>query len=567
MRITNLEIENFRGIKNANISFPMDTRLVCLIGAGDSTKSTVLKAIEWILWPSWNLAANDNDFYACDTSSSIVLRGTFTEIPAKLLSEEKFGLYLRRSNVSLSDDCVDDPNDNEPKCLTVQLTINESLEPKWEVVCNRKEPRNISNQDRKLLSVGNIGGNCAKDMVWGKFSVLQKFAEAKGILRDGNIRALRDAASGADFSKLDIIGEKLIEVSRLYGIDDISSIQNRMLLQNGSLSTSVGLFDGEIPLNQRGTGSQRLLSMGLNIQANNSNVILLIDEVESGLEPYRLRNLLNELKRNHHSASQVIMTTHSPVAVAECTIDDVHIVQSINGKTKISRLKSDEKNVNDTIQAQLRKNAEAFLSKRLILCEGKTEIGFIRALDSFLADDKKIRIACKGVHTADGEGSSIFKCAEIFHGCGYKICLLMDSDRECENKNKDEIKSLGIEIFDWDSQNSFEDQIFFDVNTDIAEKMLKIAVDEKGLDSVKFQLSINGIQSEVTIDGKITPKMDQITKRKIGNIAKKESWFKRIDLGESVGNIIFSHWDDLQPESRLKKVVDDLIKWVTSNDG
>jgi predicted ATP-dependent endonuclease of OLD family len=43
MKITNLEIQNFRGIKESNISFPCDTRLICLIGGGDSTKSTLLR--------------------------------------------------------------------------------------------------------------------------------------------------------------------------------------------------------------------------------------------------------------------------------------------------------------------------------------------------------------------------------------------------------------------------------------------------------------------------------------------------------------------------------------------
>ena len=84
MRITNLEIANFKGIKNAFITFPKDSRVVCLIGAGDSTKSTILQAIEWILWPSWNLPASDSDFFECDTTAPIVLRGTFTELPIKL---------------------------------------------------------------------------------------------------------------------------------------------------------------------------------------------------------------------------------------------------------------------------------------------------------------------------------------------------------------------------------------------------------------------------------------------------------------------------------------------------
>ena len=55
MFITNLEIEHFRGIQKGNIVFPLDSRVICMIGAGDSTKSTILKAIEWVFWPSWNL--------------------------------------------------------------------------------------------------------------------------------------------------------------------------------------------------------------------------------------------------------------------------------------------------------------------------------------------------------------------------------------------------------------------------------------------------------------------------------------------------------------------------------
>ena len=91
MFVTNLEIEHFRGIQKGNISFSLDSRVICMIGAGDSTKSTVIKAIEWVFWPSWNLIACDNDFYGCDTSVPIIIRGTFKEIPSQLITEEKFG--------------------------------------------------------------------------------------------------------------------------------------------------------------------------------------------------------------------------------------------------------------------------------------------------------------------------------------------------------------------------------------------------------------------------------------------------------------------------------------------
>lgn len=312
MFITNLEIEHFRGIQKGNIIFPLDSRVICMIGAGDSTKTTILKAIEWVSWPSWNLIVCDNDFYECDTSTPIIIRGTFKEIPSKLIAEDKFGLYLRKPHV-LINPCIDDePEDAGDFCLTIQLTIDSTLEPKWEVVCNRKDARQISHSDRKLLSVATVGNNCSKDMIWGKYSVLQKYADAKGILHDAHTTALREVASHADLNALDDISETLISVGQQYGVGFESEIKNKMLIQNGSFSSSIGLFDGDTPLNQKGNGSQRLLSMGLNIRASAGNTLLLIDEVESGLEPYRLRSLLNEFRTTRTTYVEILpKRTHS----------------------------------------------------------------------------------------------------------------------------------------------------------------------------------------------------------------------------------------------------------------
>lgn len=568
MFITNLEIFNFRGIKASNISFPLDSRVICMIGAGDSTKSTILKAIEWIFWPSWNLIACDNDFYHCDTSNPIVLRGTFTEIPAKLISEDKFGLYLRRPNTALNAGINDEPETGKLFCLTIQLTIDHSLEPKWEVVCNRKEARQISHSDRKLLAVASIGNNCSKDMVWGKYSVLQKYADAKGILHDAHTTALREVASHADLHKLDDVGETMVTIGKQYGVGFESDIKSKLIIQNGAFSSSVGLFDGNTPLNQKGSGSQRLLSMGLNIQASAGNALLIIDEIEIGLEPYRLRSLVNDFRMTHTTSGQVIMTTHSPIAVAECTIGELLVVQSKDGQTNVFQLKSEDPATNATIQSQIRKNAEAFLCKRIIVCEGKTEIGFIRALDTYLAKSKNCRMAFKGVGTADGGGSTIFTCTNILRSCGYDVCLLMDSDLPDEDAQKAGLLWDGISVFDWDSPNAFEEQIFFDVPTDVATQLINIAVNEHGIDSVKSRLTAGKISFEVMHDEIRLSAMRPEDQKKIGEVAKKKKveWFKRIDLGELLGNIVFNNWEVIGPNTKVKTVVDELSKWVIDND-
>lgn len=568
MFITNLEIKNFRGIKSGNLNFPLDTRMICMIGAGDSTKSTILKAIEWVFWPAWNLIASDNDFYRCDTSTPIVIRGTFTEIPEKLISEDKFGLYLRRPHVPIESGINDEPVNEKDLCLTVQLTIDNTLEPKWEVVCNRKEPRAISVSDRKTLVVASVGENCAKDLVWGKFSVLQKYANAKGILHDAHTMALREIANHADLHKLDDVSEIIISVGKQYGVGFDAEISNKMFIPNGSFSSSVGLFDGDMPLNQKGMGSKRLLSMGLNIQASAGNTLLLIDEVENGLEPYRLRSLLNEFRTKHDDAGQVIMTTHSPIAVAECTIGELIVVQSKGGETKVFPLKGDDEDANAIIQAEIRRNAESFLCKRLIVCEGKTEIGFIRALDTYLAKNKNYRMAFKGVGMADGGGSKIFACTDILRFCGYEVCLFMDSDLPEEDGQKNDLDLEGISVFDWDKPNALEEQIFFDVPTNVANQIIGIAVSEYGIDSVKSRLTDGNIPFEEVDEQIVFSGMKPEEQKKIGEIAKRKkvAWYKRIDLGELLGNVIFENWNSIGDESKLKSVVNALTKWVVGND-
>lgn len=566
MRITNLEITNFKGIKNAFITFPKDERVVCLIGAGDSTKSTILQAIEWILWPSWNLSASDSDFFECDTSSSIVLRGTFTELPENLLSEYKYGLYLRKADVPLKEGENDEPVDGSSICLTLQLTIAGSLEPKWEVVCNRNEPKSISLSDRKSIIADKIGNNCAKDMLWGKFSILQKYADSKGAIHDVQTSVLRDIAQKADLHTLDYISETIKAIGKEYGVGFKGEVTNHMQIQGISLSTTVGLFDEKAPLSQRGLGSQRLLSMGLNINASSNNAILLVDEIETGLEPYRLRSIINELRLKHTTVGQVIMTTHSPIAVAECTIKELLIAHSVNGTTNCIPLESGDKQTDDAMQAQIRKNAEAVLCKRIIVCEGKTEQGFIRALDSYLAKEKGFRIAYAGIGTADGGGATAIKCTKQLSSCGYDVCLFMDSDKTEEKTQKKELISSGVSVFDWEEPNAIEEQIYSDIPIFLATKLIAIAIDEYGLDSVKCRLSEIPYTEN---DGYLSlNEMDISLKRSIGTIAKtkKVEWYKRIDLGEALGNVIFSEINLIDVNSKLRKVIDGIIDWVIRDD-
>lgn len=93
-KIHSIRIQNFRGIQNLEYAFK-DAGFICLIGRGDSGKSTILEAISMVLSPNWNISFYDTDFYNCNIDAPISIEVVVYNIPDKLLHENKFGLYTR----------------------------------------------------------------------------------------------------------------------------------------------------------------------------------------------------------------------------------------------------------------------------------------------------------------------------------------------------------------------------------------------------------------------------------------------------------------------------------------
>ncbi|MGN1165917.1 MAG: ATP-binding protein [Lachnospiraceae bacterium] len=50
MMMSSVETENFSGIQSAKFTFPLEQRVICILGAGASGKSTLLTVIEWVLF-------------------------------------------------------------------------------------------------------------------------------------------------------------------------------------------------------------------------------------------------------------------------------------------------------------------------------------------------------------------------------------------------------------------------------------------------------------------------------------------------------------------------------------
>jgi DNA repair exonuclease SbcCD ATPase subunit len=89
-RIRNICVKNYRALRE--FSWNPSPGLNCIVGSGDSGKSTILDCIEIALGLRKSVSFGDSDFYGLDTSQPIEIYVTVGELPDELKNIETYGL-------------------------------------------------------------------------------------------------------------------------------------------------------------------------------------------------------------------------------------------------------------------------------------------------------------------------------------------------------------------------------------------------------------------------------------------------------------------------------------------
>ena len=556
-RIYELKITNFRGIKS--FSNKLNKDFVCLLGRGDSGKTTILDAISYILSPSWNLSFFDSDFYRGNTASPIVMEATLLDVPKKFINEEKFGLYIR--GLDANGQIHDELQQDHSKVLTMRLEVNKNLEPQWHVVNNRQEPIRISGQDRARLNVFMVSDYIDRHFSWSKGSPLSSILKETQPTSDDNseviIDAIREAKEKIDqdsFECFKEVTERIKKSSLNLGVD-LSKVKTTVDFRDVSIKDGrVCLHDEDVPLRLKGKGSKRLISMAIQSVLVQCGGIILIDEIEQGLEPDRVKHLVRSLKKDN--AGQIFLTTHSSDVITELEADDLVIVNNNQGEVTIST--PDQK-----FQNIIRACPEAGYAKKVIVCEGKTEIGICRALDAYRKNKNMECMSAKACVYTCGSGHSFSERAIKLKELGLTTCVFCDSNDDGSLKpTKDNLRTAGIKIFDCDNNCSIEQQIFKDLPWDGVKKLLDYVVENKNISAEQLKASIkskygNGFPDD--FKNADTPQIRDAMGK--ASLTKDKEWFKRIDHGEFLGEIILSYFAELD-NRKLKTQLENLLGWI-----
>lgn len=553
-RICELKINNFRGIKT--FSTKLGKHFVCLLGRGDAGKTTILDAISLALSRNWNLSIYDSDFYKGNVSESIRIEVSLLDIPEKFIREEYYGLYIR--GLDSSGEIHDELQDDHKKSLTIKLEIERNLEPQWHVIKKNAEPKHIPGRDRAELNVFKVTDYIDRHFSWSRgnplYSILKDAQLSDDEKGDVIIEALREAKEKIDqdsFGHFNDVTEKVKKISSNFGID-LSEAKTTVDFRDVSIKDGrVCLHDGDVPLRLKGKGTKRLISMAIQTILVQHGGIVLIDEVEQGLEPDRVKHLVRSLKEDN--SGQIFVTTHSSEVITELEADDLVMINNHTGNVTSS---APDPNFQDIIRAC----PEAGYAKKIIVCEGKTEIGVCRALDVYRRKHNKEYMSFRNCVYTFGGGNSFTKRAKKLKNLNLIVCVLCDSDDTELEPSKEELTECDIKIFDCDNNNSIEQQVFQDLPWTGVLTLINYVIGHIYTTEEHLKASIRSRYEESFPDN--FKDSDTLEMRKaIGNASNAKDWFKRVDHGEFLGNTIFNHFDEMN-DKRLKNQLEALSNWI-----
>ena len=562
MEIKHLKIRNFRGIKELEWFLP--GKYNCLIGPGDCGKTSILDAIEFALYPYYTITFDDTDFYNCNSDNAIEIYVSVSFCPEEFCEDTKFGLYLRGIN---NNEIIDEPNDESISILTVKLTVCKSLEPEWTLYVEREtDTKDISHRMREKLGMMRIGAQVEKHFTWGRGSILNKWSEnidqAKAMISE----AVRKAKSGFDEGQIRDLPEiisKITGASEKFGYKPKNSFKANLDTKSISFGYgAISLNDDSIPIRQLGTGSKKLIASGLQVESTVEGAILLFDEIETGLEPHRLRNLIRVLKRELANKGQIIATTHSSVALVEFDAANIVVVRNNNGVLSCHSFPEEIKN---EFQGTFRRVPEAFFSHKVIVCEGATEFGFLLAYEELLVKKGNDNFGYQGISVVDGKGDTFKQISKDLHSLGYNTSVLIDSDKLGEEEIK-ELKDSGIIVVNWDGNVSIEQRVFLDIPenkiTDFISLAKDILSEDKGDDEAN-QSVLDSINAKLGSKYNTFSELNSLGnyRQQLGEIAKKKEWFKRPDKAKKLGFLVFECFEDMQDSDICRKMVD-LKLWI-----
>lgn len=390
-----LSIKRFRGIED--LTWLPAKGVNVLLGGGDVGKTTILEAIALLLNPTNASTLSDADYWQRRHEEGF-------EIGAVMALPMSCGIAEQRKSVwpwewggdvaKIPDLEANDGHPHDPVfCVRVCGTPDFELQHE---ICQPDESfDHFPVSVRRNIGIVRLSGDDRNDR---DLRLIQGSALER-LLSDRTLRSRLADKLG----ETDVHGELKDDAKAALGALDGRFAKRSLPGQLGlglvggpgfSLNALIGLTatkDGAmLPLSSWGAGTRRLAALEVAAAHRAEHPIMVVDEIERGLESYRQRILMEELVAN---PSQVFVTTHSAPAVNAATGASLWYVDAGG---RVGSLPA-------SVDAQQKRDPETFLARVAVIAEGATEVGFVTTLlNRSLGEDMRRH----GIWVSDGGSNS-----------------------------------------------------------------------------------------------------------------------------------------------------------------
>jgi hypothetical protein len=482
-------------------------------------------------------------------------------------------MFLRGFHAD-SGEIEDEPERDLEAVLTLKLSVTSDLEPLWTLWSQRATAqnlvRNLNWTDRARMAPTRIGVGGDFNFGWRQGSVLNRLSEERADVSAALAKAAREARTAFGDGAAEQLGETLgivAQTARELGVP--VGEQVRALLDIHSVSFTGGTItlhdEIGVPLRGLGLGSARLLIAGLQRRASGRATMILVDELEHGLEPHRIVRFLGALgAKERQPPLQAFLTTHSPVALRELSGDQLFVMGRDGNKCEARKVGTES-----GIQSTIRLYPEAFLASSVIVGEGASEVGLLRGLDQFRVPCGEASISSIGVALIDCGGGDVdrpFLRAVALQGLGYRSAVFRDDDIKPTAAVEQAFEASGGKVFKWRDGRTLEDELFLGLTVEAVGKLVDYAIELHGEDLIDAHIrsastgnsSLQAIRSELFLD-ELSPDSRLI----LGRAARmrRAGWLKSVTWMEHAAREIVGP-DLAEADAGFRAIVESLFSWA-----
>lgn len=441
--IRKLTVSRFRGLEA--LEWRPAEGMNLILGGGDIGKTTILEAVSLLLSPTNAAVISEFDYWQRDTDSEFSIEAVMAMPDDAEINTQKnlnWPWHWNGKDAELPaarDDGDDMPAPDDP-VYRVRVRGTSELELVWEIVQPGDQLDHFPVALRRRIGLMRLAAEDRNDrdlrLVYG--SALDR------LFADTALRSrIQQQVAGIDLTqavgtesglKLDALNKRM---TRAALPDDLKL--GLTMTQGLSIGALIGLLAGHqgvsLPLSGWGAGTRRMAALEIAAVSRRSSSVVTIDEIERGLEPYRLRKLIREIAAE---PGQAFVTTHSAVAV-ECATDAA--LWYLDGEGHMGALPRTR------IENQQKRDPETFLARVAVIGEGPTEVGLLRFL---LRTAIKVDPLDYGVRVCNGQGNdAVLGLLETLADSGLRFAALVDDEGRNPERWARLQAALGDRLLQW----------------------------------------------------------------------------------------------------------------------